>query len=390
MRYRPEPPYQHGQRERCAILLANLGTPEAPRPAEVKRYLRQFLSDPRVVEIPALVWRVLLEAVILPLRSRRSADKYALIWQTEGSPLKVYTARMAKLLAGHLGSRGLDVLVEYGMRYGEPSLDSALSRLCAAGATRILVLPLYPQYSATTTASAWDAVADWSRTVRNLPELRLVKHYHAHPAYIAALRAQVMRFWEREGQLSWPAGTAPAAAGPAARLVMSFHGLPRRNLGLGDPYHCECQVTGRLVADSLGIPAALAPVTFQSRFGRAEWLKPYTAETLTDLARAGVEEVDVLCPGFPADCLETLEEIALEGKKTFLAAGGKRFRFIPGLNDSVEWIEALGRIAVEHMGGWPTARPRPEEEAARAAQRVRAEAMGAPAAAAKKAAVPGA
>jgi ferrochelatase len=261
------------------------------------------------------------------------------------------------------------------MRYGTPSIGQALDALKAAGAERILVLPLYPQYSATTTASSMDAIHAWCAKTRNLPELRFVKHYHAHPAYIKALATQVTSFWEVHGQLL--SGKTEAEAKRAPRLVMSFHGIPKRSLLLGDPYHCECLVTGRLLGEALGLEPEFAPVTFQSRFGRAEWLQPYTEPTLESLARAGVRHVDICCPGFPADCLETLEEIGLEGRSVFLAAGGETYRYIPCLNDAPYWIEALAQIALEHMGGWPIGPAAPGEGALRAAQRERALAKGA-------------
>jgi ferrochelatase len=375
MAFSPEPSYTHGSAPRTGILLVNLGTPDAPRPNELRRYLAEFLSDPRVVEIPKLLWWLLLRLVILPLRAPRSAAKYATIWMKEGSPLRVYTERQAKLLKGMLGAQGHAVLVEWGMRYGNPSIAKGLDALKAQGAERVLVLPLYPQYSATTTASSQDAIHAWCARTRNLPELRFIKNYHDHPAYIGALVAQIKTFWEVNGHPPIPRNKEEQER--QSRLVMSFHGIPKRSLLLGDPYHCECLVTGRLLREALGLAPEVTPVTFQSRFGRAEWLQPYTEPTLEALAREGIRDIDICCPGFPADCLETLEEIALEGKSVFLAAGGKNYRYIPCLNDSAPWIEALAKIALEHMAGWPTAAPSAAQALERKNQRERALAKGA-------------
>jgi ferrochelatase len=338
--FQTEPPFAHGQAATTGVLLCNLGTPDQPTPAAVRRYLRQFLGDPRVVEIPRVAWLPLLHGVILPLRSAKSAAKYATIWTPEGSPLKVWTERQSKLLQGWLGEAGHKVLVRYGMRYGNPSIASQLDALKAAGATRILVLSAYPQYSGTTTASVIDDVGSWSRRVRNVPELRFVNRYHDDRGYIDALARGIEAYWSRNGRPD--------------HFVMSFHGVPERTLKLGDPYHCECLKTGRLLADRLGLAADAWTLSFQSRFGKAKWLEPYTEPTLRALARRGVGRVDVACPGFTSDCLETLEEIAQEGRDAFLADGGKAFHYIPCVNGDSPWIRALGEIAVRHMGGWPT------------------------------------
>jgi len=345
-----EPAWAHGTAPTTAVLLCNLGTPEAPTTAAVRRYLAEFLSDPRVVEIPRLVWLPILHGIVLRVRPARSARKYASIWSPSGSPLKVWTEKQAQLLAGYLGERGRRVVVRHAMRYGGPSIASVLDELRAGGAERILVVPLYPQYSAPTTASIGDALAAWMLRVRNVPELRLVKHYHDDAAYIEALARRVEEHWRTSGR--------------ADRLVLSFHGLPRRSLTLGDPYHCECQKTGRLLAERLRVREDHVVVTFQSRFGRAEWLKPYTEPTLVALARSGVEKVDVFCPGFTSDCLETLEEIDQEVRAAFLAAGGREFRYIPCLNDQHEWIAALAGLTIRHLSGWPTEVPGESELAA--------------------------
>ena len=339
MPFLAEPAIAHGTPARTAILLLNLGTPDAPTKAAVRRYLKEFLSDPRVVEIPRPVWWLILNAIILNVRPGKSAAKYAQIWDQEGSPLKVHTERQTKLLRGYLGAQGhAALLVDYAMRYGNPSVASVLARLKEAHCERILVLPLYPQYAASTTATAFDAIAEFFRQTRNIPELRLVKHFHDHPGYIAALAAGVRRHWDQHGKPD--------------RLLMSFHGLPRFTLERGDPYHCECQKSARLLAVALGLAPEQYQLSFQSRFGRAEWLQPYTAATLAQWGKERLRRVDVVCPGFVADCLETLEEIGIEGKAEFLKAGGKEFHAIPCLNESDAWIKALAQIALEHLQGW--------------------------------------
>ena len=363
--YFPEPVYRHGSSTNSAVLLINLGTPAAPTATAVRRYLKEFLSDPRVVEIPRAVWWLILNGIILNIRPRRSAEKYAAVWTAEGSPLRVHVERQAKLLRGLLGQAGHRVLVDFAMRYGEPSISATLSRLKAEGCTRILLLPLYPQYSASTTASAFDAVGAWLQRVRNQPEIRTVRNFADHPGYIAALAASVREHW-----FSHPRPDR------SYRLVMSFHGLPRYTLDKGDPYHCECQKTGRLLAEALSLGQEQYQVCFQSRFGRAEWLQPYTAPTLRALARQGVQKVDVICPGFPADCLETLEEIAIEGKATFIEAGGREYNYVACLNERDDWIRALADIAASHLQGWPTTTP--PDPSSLELSALRARALGAP------------
>jgi ferrochelatase len=360
LNFRPEPPFRHGQPARIGVLLVNLGTPDAPTPAAVRRYLAEFLSDPRVVELPRALWWLVLHGVILRVRPARSARKYASIWTPEGSPLAVWTTRQARLLAGYLGQAGQTVRVEPAMRYGQPSVAAGLDALRAQGATRVLVLPLYPQYSAATTGSVFDAVTAWGRQARWVPELRFVHEYHDEPAYIDALAARLLAHWQSEGR--------------ADRLVLSFHGVPERTLQLGDPYHCACQTTARLLAQRLALPAERCIVTFQSRFGKAKWLQPYTEPTLVQLATSGVASIDVFCPGFVSDCLETLEEIDQEARAAFLGAGGRDFRYVSALNDRPEWIDALRRVAQRHLQGWETGAP---DAAAAQRQRDRALALGA-------------
>ena len=340
MTFQKEPSYSHGQAPRTAILLCNLGTPDAPTPAAVRRYLAEFLSDRRVVEMPRLVWILILHGIILRFRPAKSAAKYASIWSAEGSPLKVWTEKQAKLLQGWLGQRNQMVKVRWAMRYGSTSIASQLDAMKADGVTRVLILTAYPQYSATTTASVFDAVYAWAQKTRALPELRFVNHYHDDSAYIAALAARIRQHWQAHGQPD--------------QLLMSFHGVPQRTLQLGDPYHCECYKTARLLAQALGLARTQYQVAFQSRLGRAKWLEPYTEPTLIAMGKAGVKRVDVVCPGFTSDCLETLEEINMEARTAFLTAGGKTFHYIPCLNDDPQWIGALGSIAQQHLLGWPT------------------------------------
>ena len=356
-----EPAHSHGAPTKTAILLCNLGTPDAPTASALRRYLGQFLSDTRVVEIPHLIWKPILHAIILRVRPAKSAAKYASVWTPGGSPLLVWTAKQAKLLTGYLGERGHPVAVRHAMRYGNPSIASVLDELKASGATRILVLPLYPQYSSPTTASVSDAVFAWGRQVRLLPELRFVNHYHDDPGYIAALAKRVTDHWQSHGRPD--------------KLVLSFHGVPQRTLMLGDPYHCESQKTARLLRERLGLSADDMAVTFQSRFGKAEWLQPYTEPSLIALARQGVKRVDVMCPGFTSDCLETLEEINQEAREAFMHAGGQEFHYLPCLNDQHEWIAALSAIALQHMQGWPTQVA--DDPVALEAQAGRAKALGA-------------
>ena len=340
MRYLPEPEHQHGTPTRPGVLIINLGTPDEPTAPALRRYLKEFLSDPRVVEIPRSIWWLILHGIILNVRPKKSAAKYASVWMKEGSPLRVHTERQAKLLKGWLGEKtGQNIPVEYAMRYGSPSIASGLDKLKTAGCDRILLLPMYPQYAASTTATANDAAFAHLQKTRNAPAIRTVRHYHDDPGYIRALAASVRAYWQQQND-------RPDV------LVMSFHGLPRYTLEKGDPYHCECQKTGRLLAEALGLAETQYRITFQSRFGKAEWLQPYTDKTLQELARQGIKNVHAICPGFTADCLETLEEIAMEGKETFLNAGGKNYSYIPALNESLLWIDALGNIALANLGGW--------------------------------------
>ncbi|MEJ7688256.1 MAG: ferrochelatase [Variovorax sp.] len=345
MPFRAEPPAADPANARTAVLWCNLGSPDEPTARAVRPYLAEFLGDRRVVEIPRLLWLLILHGIILRIRPAKSAAKYASIWMPEGSPLKVWTRKQATLLAGWLGERGHRVAVRDAMRYANPSIAAQLDALKAEGVTRVLVLQAYPQYSATTTASVLDAVNAWSARVRRLPEFRFVNDYHDDPLYIDALAQSVTTYWKQQGRPD--------------QLVMSFHGIPARNIELGDPYQSQCLATAALLAARLQLAPAQYRVTFQSRFGRAKWLEPYTEPTLREMGAAGVSRVDVMCPGFPADCLETLEEISMEAREAFLHAGGKEFNYIPCLNDSPAWITALAEIAERNMAGWPTKTVRP-------------------------------
>lgn len=345
--YLPEPKFAHGSQEAIGVLLVNLGTPTAATRKALRSYLKEFLSDRRVVEIPAAIWKPLLYTFILPLRSGRSAKKYAAIWTEEGSPLRVHTARQAKLLQGYLGERmSRPLAVEYAMRYGDDSIADAVGKLKARNCNRILMLPAYPQYAASSTGTAIDALLASMARWRNVPELRIVKHYHDHRAYVAALAAKIRAYWQQHGE--------------PQHFVMSFHGVPRYTLDKGDPYHCECQKTARLLAAALGLEKGRWQIAFQSRFGRTEWLKPYTVDVVRELAKTG-GRVDIACPGFISDCLETLEEIAIEVKSVFLQAGGKEFHYIPCLNQDPEWIKALCTIALENLAGWAIEQPNAKE-----------------------------
>ncbi len=337
--YNQEPKYEHGDQLKVGILLANLGTPDAPTAKALRPYLRQFLSDTRIVEIPRIIWWLILNCIILVIRPKKSAEKYASIWTKEGSPLLVHAQKQALLLRGFLGQKiKSPFAVELGMSYGNPSMQSAIDKLKAQHCDRILVFPLYPQYAASSTASALDAVWRTLLKTRNMPAIRTIKHYHDHPAYIVALAQSVHDHWRIHGKPN--------------KLVMSFHGVPKAHLMNGDPYHCECHKTGRLLAEALELNKDEYLIAFQSRFGRQEWLKPYLANTLEALGKAKTARIDVICPGFSSDCLETLEEIAMEGKHIFQTSGGGEYHYIPALNENEPWIHAMTAIALENLQGW--------------------------------------
>ena len=321
------------------VILVNLGTPDEPTAPAIRRYLREFLSDPRVIEIPKLLWWPILNGPILMARPRKLAPRYQSVWMEDGSPLMVYTQRQTEGLRQLFAQRGLAIEVETGMRYGQPSIKDAMLRLRDRGCEHLLVVPLYPQYASSTTATVVDEVARVASHMRNQPALRFIKRFHTDPAFIRPLGDKIAAFWQQHGK--------------PQKLVMSFHGLPRQCVDLGDPYCRDCYETARALAQYLGLPDDAYQVTFQSRFGPAKWLEPYTEPTLQKLAQQGVTEVDVVCPGFLADCLETLEEIQVEVCETFMHAGGKRFRYIPALNDDPAWVTSLGDMVLTQLQGWP-------------------------------------
>jgi len=326
------------------ILITNLGTPAAPEKRALRTYLREFLSDPRVVETPRLLWWFVLNGIILNVRPARSAAAYRGVWTDRCSALLFHTEDQARALQDIMSAQfGEAVIVDFAMRYGAPSMANVLQGMMDRGVRRLLVLPLYPQYSGATTGSTFDALAaDFTRR-RRVPELRFVSDYHDHPAYIGALADSVR--------------SHRAEHGGADTLLFSYHGVPQRYVDAGDPYHRQCLATSRLVAGALGLPEEAYRVCFQSRFGREEWVQPYTDETLKGLPGEGIKSVQVICPGFAAGCLETLEEIAVENRDYFLAAGGERYQYIPCLNSKPEHVAALARIAGEHLAGWQDREP---------------------------------
>jgi len=330
-----KPPVDHPQipSPGVGVLLVNLGTPDAPEAVAVRRYLAQFLTDPRVIEIPALLWLPILHGIVLRTRPKKSAHAYRQVWTEEGSPLAAITRRQALALQQHLGDR---VLVDHAMRYGNPGIVAAVQRMTAAGCTRILAAPLYPQYCAATTASAADAVFAALAAMRWQPALRTLPPYHDDPRYIEALRDNISR------QLA-------ALDFAPQRLLLSFHGMPQRTLELGDPYHCHCRKTARLLGEALGQPVDVA---FQSRFGRAKWLEPATEPVLAAYPGEGVTKIAIAAPGFSADCLETIEELGIRGRETFLAAGGTHFARLDCLNDSTEGMAMLEALIGRELEGW--------------------------------------
>lgn len=340
MKYQNEADFRHDAPDSLGVLMVNLGTPDAPSAVAVRRYLAEFLSDPRVIEMPRLLWMAILHGVILRIRPKRSAHAYRQVWSERGSPLLYISKDQAEALQQLLAQNNIGPLkLELAMRYGSPSIAAGLGALRRANVRRLLVLPMYPQYSAATTASVFDAVSTELQRWRWLPELRFVNQYHDEPGYIQALADSIRRYWGQHGQ--------------ADKLLFSFHGIPKEYFLGGDPYYCHCQKTARLVVERLAIPGERWGLSFQSRVGNKEWLRPYTDQQLREWGAAGVGSVQVICPGFSADCLETLEEIALQNRDFFLQAGGREYGYIPALNEDPAHIKALASVVVRHIGGWP-------------------------------------
>lgn len=343
MKYIGKPHYEHGTTEKLGVLVVNLGTPTAPETGAVRRYLAEFLSDPRIIELPRWIWNILLHGIILRIRPSRSAKAYREVWSDEtGSPLLSISRQQTDALRTELIKRfGDHVQVALGMRYGEPSIDSAIAELEETNVRRMIVLPMYPQYSGTTTASVFDAVTNRLQKTRWIPELRFINQFCDHKPFIASLANSVRESWDANGR--------------GDLLVTSYHGIPKRYLTNGDPYHCLCHKTSRLLAEELGINTDKIRVVFQSRVGREEWLRPYCDETMKNLPEEGIKNIDVLCPAFSADCLETIEEISGENREYFEEHGGERFQYIPCLNDREDFIHFLGGLVECHAQGWPEA-----------------------------------
>jgi len=339
MKYQGSPEFTHQQQDKIGVLVTNLGTPDAPTKKNLQVYLKEFLWDPRVVEVPRLIWWFALNGVILRIRPARSAKAYQTVFTDEGSPLLFHTRNQAKALQQSLNAQGMDnVIVDFAMRYGNPSIPSVLESMFRQGVRKLLVIPLYPQYSASTAASTFDAIStDFTRR-RWIPDLRFVSHYHDYQPFIDAAAARIEAHWVEHGR--------------ADRLMFSFHGVPLSYLIKGDPYHCECHKTSRLIAEKLQLKEGEYVTTFQSRFGREEWLKPYTDATLKAFPAQGVKSVQVFCPGFAADCLETIEEIGEENREYFMHAGGERYEYISALNDRPEHISALTALIQQNLHGW--------------------------------------
>ncbi|WP_375177079.1 ferrochelatase [Marinobacter mobilis] len=339
MPYKGVENFAHGQPEKLGVLITNLGTPDEPTTPALRRYLKEFLSDPRVVEFPRLLWWFILNGIILRIRPRRSAEAYRKVWRDDGSPLLIHTRNQCRAIEAELRKKyGDQIVVRFAMRYGNPSITGALDYFQDQGVRKLVVLPLYPQYSASTSASTFDAIARDYTSRRWLPDFRFISHYPDYPPYIEAMARHIEGYWEAHGR--------------SQLLMLSYHGVPMKYLHNGDPYHCECHKTSRLLAQRLGLDESQYVTTFQSRFGREEWLQPYTDHTLKALPEKGTKSVDVFCPGFSSDCLETIEEIDEENRDYFLKAGGEHFAYIPALNSDPGHIGALVQLIEENLCGW--------------------------------------
>ena len=336
MKYQGSPTFNHNQADKVGVLITNLGTPDAPKKTELRRYLKEFLSDPRVVEAPRFIWWLILNLVILNIRPKRSAKSYATVWTSRGSPLMFHTQDQADALRRQLQQLyGDNLVVDFAMRYGSPSVDSVVDKMLRQGVSKLVVLPLYPQYCASTTASIFDAIAKNFSKRRCIPALRFITNYHDNVDYIQAQAQKIQAHWDKYGR--------------ADKLIFSYHGIPKRYISNGDPYQDECYKTSQLIAAALNLNENEHFTCFQSRFGREEWLKPYTDHSLMAFPEQGVKSVQIVCPGFAADCLETIEEIAEENRHCFFEAGGERYEYITALNADPAHINALTKLLESHL-----------------------------------------
>ena len=339
VKYIGEKDYEHGSKEKIGVLITNLGTPDAPNKKELKVYLNQFLSDPRVIELPKILWQIILKLVILQIRPSKSAEAYKQIWTDKGSPLLDIANRQLNKIQSSFSSKNENIVFEVGMRYGNPSIPDALLKLQKKQVRRLLVLPMYPQYCAATTGSTFDEVTNVLQKWRWIPEMRFINQYFEEKNYIEALSNSIKSFWKKTPK--------------PQKIIFSYHGIPKRYLTNGDPYHCFCLKTTRLVKENMGLSDDEIMTTFQSRFGREEWLKPYTSETLKELPKQGIKNIHIISPGFSSDCLETLEELEEENKEYFMESGGENYHYIPCLNDHDDHIDVFVNLIKKHTQGWP-------------------------------------
>jgi ferrochelatase len=338
MKYFGEKNYEHGSKDKTGVLITNLGTPDAPNAKSLKIYLNQFLSDPRVIEIPKIIWQIILKLIILQIRPRKSAANYKKIWTDKGSPLLDISQRQLEGVKQIISEKNPNVEFALGMRYGNPSIEKALKDLQEKQVRRLLVLPLYPQYCAATTASTFDEVTNTLQKWRWIPELRFINQYFEEEKYIETLASSVEDFWAKNGK--------------PQKIIFSYHGIPKRYLTNGDPYHCFCLKTTRLVKEKMKLSDDQIMTTFQSRFGREEWLQPYTSETLKELPGKGIKDIHIISPGFSADCLETLEELEEENREYFIESGGEKYKYIPCLNDNKEHLDFISYLIIKNTHGW--------------------------------------
>jgi ferrochelatase len=338
MKYFGEKNYEHGSKDKTGVLITNLGTPDAPNAKSLKIYLNQFLSDPRVIEIPKIIWQIILKLIILQIRPRKSAANYKKIWTDKGSPLLDISQRQLEGVKQIISEKNLNVEFALGMRYGNPSIEKALNDLKKKQVRRLLVLPLYPQYCAATTASTFDEVTNTLQKWRWIPELRFINQYFEEEKYIETLASSIEDFWGKNGK--------------PQKIIFSYHGIPKRYLTNGDPYHCFCLKTTRLVKEKMKLSDDQIMTTFQSRFGREEWLQPYTSETLKELPGKGIKDIHIISPGFSADCLETLEELEEENREYFIDSGGEKYKYIPCLNDNKEHLDFISHLIIKNTHGW--------------------------------------